>query len=54
MYMKVKGYIYVFLNSVFEQKDFMPPDQMIGGGGGVFILFVCLLSTLTFMITFEP
>ena len=42
MYMKVKGYIYVFLNSVFEQKDFMPPDQMIGGGGGVLsCLFVC-------------
>ena len=29
---------------------FMPPDRMIGG-----ILFLsCLLSTLTFAITFEP
>ena len=32
---------------------FMPPDRMIGG---IFLscLFVCLLSTLTFAITFEP
>ena len=32
---------------------FMPPDQMIGGILFLSCLFVCLLSTLTFAITFE-
>ena len=33
---------------------FMPPDRMIWGILFLSCLFVCLLSTLRFAITFEP
>ena len=41
------------LNFMLE-SFFMPPDRMIGGILFLSCLFVCLLSTLTFVITFEP
>ena len=40
--------------SLSQRGHFMPPDRMIGGILFLSCLFVCLMSTLTFAITFEP